>query len=255
MVVVLGLAIPILYTLLLYHPADPVHNMLKEFLELEMKPTLQTLIIQICYADCLFIISNTICSLLLLCVMINALVTQWITLTLPKFYSRKSWSRIFYSNKLGLLTDKQICWVFRCSQILCNRWQSVFGTIRLALHFAVYQVIVVSLCFLLIQYRELLVFHNATGIAVLCMICLLACIICCRIECSFIGEMVDRSREYKRACVKNSGRKAWIHKTARSFPTLITSCTYPLFVVNNATYLDFWHICVDNIVSLLCLSD
>lgn len=240
--------------MLLYHPADPVHNMFKDLLELEMKPTLETFLIQICYAICLFVMSNTFSAMLLLCVMINALVTQWISLAMPKtFYQRLSLYTLFGSKGLRLLTDQQICWVFRCSQILCNRWNFIFAGTKISMHFASYHVIVVALCYLLIRYSGLLLFHNAIGIIIICTICILACILCCRYECSFIGEMVDTSRKFKQACIRNSLRTSWIYKAAKSFPTIMTSCTFPFFVANNATYLDFWNHTVNHIVELLCL--
>lgn len=219
-----------------------------------MKPTLQTFLLQVCYANCLFVISNTFCVLVLLLVMINALITQWISLVTPTtFHHGHSGYLLFRSKGLGLLTDQQICWLFRCGQILCNRWHSVFAGTKISVHFACLHVVVVALGYILIRYSGMLLFYNAIGIIIICTICMLTGILCIRNECSFIGEMVDASRNFKEACIRKSLRTTWIYKTAKSFPTLMTSCTHPFFVTNNATYLDFWDYTVDHIVQLLCL--
>ncbi len=251
-----SLEIPMIILIFFFNPIDPFHMMLEHFLELDMQPSMRIILIDVFYALCVFAMSNTFVTLILMFILANAIIQQWIDLVIPQLPQgdliRGIYKR-FPTKALGTLSDDKIIRVFRSSQLLCNRWNILFGKFRVTIHFSVLHIAFITCCFLQIRYHKLFLANDSFAIMAIIMFATICVILIAKYECSFVGTMVDDSREFKTACLKYANRKSCMYKTAKSFPTLITTTTYPMFTLNNESYLEFWNVSIDHIVNLLCL--
>lgn len=248
-----SLAAPGIIFAFFFHPIDPCHMLLEHVLELEVQPTLEIILIDVFYALSVFAVSNTFVTLILMFMLGNAIIQQWMDVVIPQGDLFRGKYKRFPTKALGTLSDDKIIRVFRSSQLLCNRWHALFAKFRVTIHFSVLHIAFITCCFVQIRYHNLFLANNSFLLMVMIMFVTIGLILIVKYECSFIGTMVDGSREFKTACLKYANRRSRMYKSAKSFPTLITTTTYPMFTLNNESYLEFWNVSIDHIVNLICV--
>lgn len=248
-----SLAAPVIAFIIFFHPTDPFHMILEHILELEMQLSLQIILIDLFYALAVFAMSNTFATIILMFLLANAVIQQWTDVVIPQGKLTRGKYKRFPTRSLGTLSDDKIIRVFRSSQLLCNRWHSLFGKFRVTIHFSVLHIGFITCCYLQIRYHKLFLNNNSLEIMAVIVFATIIFVLITKYECSFVGTMVDGSREFKVSCLKYANIKSCMYKTAKSFPTLITTTTYPMFTLNNESYLEFLNVSIDHIVNLLCI--
>lgn len=241
---------PAFLAAILYVPIDPVRTLLRLGVEIEIKPSVPILLLCVVYSWSILAISNTVITFIIPTTFTIASCDTWTAATKPvKCISRTR----FDTSDLGSLHCDQIIKVYRYNHVLCNYINVLVGNFRIALHFGFAHFIVVLISFILIKNGELFLEQGAYDLIGILIFLLFINVILIKLECSFIGTIIETYKAMKANFLRLSSRRTYSYKAAKSFQTLVVKTTYPLFTVSKDTYLEFWNVSVDHIVNLLCL--
>lgn len=240
---------PVLVFVLLYHPADPFHTLLEDGFEMEVKISLRFVFIGYFYAWSAFAMANTFITFLLMALLTVVSCTIWTQATLPT--SARS-SQQFETAQLGVMHCDHILRIYRYHQVQCNYLNAIMAKFRIALHFGILHMLFILSTYVLIRNFDMFLAQEEYELVIIFSLVVITVLLLCKLECVFIGTMVETSATMKTRLLTLSSRKHYVFKTAKSFRILVAKTTYPLFTVRNETYLEFWNVSVDHIVNLLC---
>lgn len=240
-----SMAPPVLVFFSIYHPADPFYTLVEDGLELEVELSLRFVFLGYFYAWSAFAMANTFITFLLLALLTISSCSIWTQATLP---IKAQSSQQFETEQLGVMHCDHILRIYRYHQVLCNYLNAIIGKFRIALHFGILHMVFILSTYVLILNLDMFLTLGEYELMGIFGIVMIFIVIICKLECVFIGIMVETSVTMKkRLLTLSSGRRHYVFKTAKSFQILVAKTTYPLFTVKNETYLEFWNVSVDHI--------
>lgn len=246
---------PFLFAFSLLHPADPVHNILKDILEVEVKANWFIIICMILEIYTALCYSGTAVLFILHFVII--FIFYFFTLFLPlNTSSCQRHRKTFHSFRTAYLqtaSEDKIIWVYRSIQCLVAIQNMFWKTTRVAFHSIGFMSGWILSTFALIRYYHLLLNGGGMGISLLGILIVsnIAMSGIYYFECSFSHRLEASWVEFKQNLLTFTSTESAIHKTAKSFRPVTLMTEGPYFNVNLRTFLDWSEACVNNLFNLL----
>ncbi len=228
----------------MFHPADPVHNLLKDVFEINVEPSV--FILWFCNVNilgsfpyCWIFINFTI-----IFITYVYLTGFWLRVIMPKsmhHYGRKS--NIYHINtfKNNVMHQDVFIWVYRCLHCVNALMNELVRETCVAFHSTGLLIAVVVSSFAVIRFYGGMLDGTAMGLSLFIVLLGLSVIIIIlySMECHFLGELEDICKKFKSGILNVSKSKSVLYKTAKSFQLLRLKPGGSYFNVNRSTFLEW----------------
>ncbi|CAL8075792.1 unnamed protein product [Orchesella dallaii] len=250
--------VPLGFIVTFYHPADPLHRILEDLLEVRVKLSWKMFATSCVYVGLAFNAGNTIAVFLGIGFLNLAFFALWLKAIQPREPLKAAGNELnntqrYRTSQLGNQSANKLIHTYRCVAIQCIYLNVIFAKIRVSAHCLACLLLVVFGTYLLIRYGENLINDMEYVFVSLILCSIFIPVIIMKIECSTFGGMQDDCDNFKKVLMNTNGRRREVWKTALSLRGVVIMSTYPFFSIGHDTFLAFMDICVDNVVSLLCL--
>lgn len=245
---------PIAFAMSLFHPSDPIHMILIDLFEIEVKPSFFIFLFVIFEMWAVVCFIGDVLVFCLLGMIQVFLAGYWLEVALPmNVYHRNvtSGSHNFRTSEVGNITQDQVINVYRSLQYTFTVSHNAFCNTRLASHSIGMIIVAVVSSFTLIRYNYLLFDNSAMGISIILNVAFVTVFLMYKYECFFLDDLETRWMAYKSAILNLTKPSSEIHKVAKSFRPITLKTGGPYFNVNRSTYLEWCNQILDNLVSLL----
>jgi len=257
-----SIIIPVLFALTFFHPADPFHRIIEDVLELHVHLSLPMI-----FASCLYsigaIISGNSLTVIILVGLVNfASFMLWVKAAMPKELANFSptnesrgglASRKYVTNNLGLQPPSKLIFAYKCLYLQCTYLNVFYSDIRLTVHVFLEHLLVVVSTFGLIRYGDTLVEQREYMMLAVCFFAIIVPILEMKMKCDAFGGMRDDCDRFKKCLLITNNRRSYVWKNAIGLRRIIILSTHPFFKISHSTFIEFLHVCVDHVVSLLCM--
>ncbi len=250
------LLIPFLFAFSLFHPADPVHNMLKDLFEVEVKLNLFTFCFAIAKMGAVFLNIGIVVNFVCLALLSVYLAGYWLRVALPtgiSEHNHKLKTYNFQTDGIGNVSEDSLIWLYRSLQCTYTISDHIFCNTRIALHSTALVIVAVVTSFSLVRYHDILLDGSALGISFFFVLSfgLVLALTIYSLECFFTGDLEDTWTNFKRSILKRTNRNSSVHKTAKSFRPISLKTGGPYFNVNRSTFLEWCDQIFESLVELL----
>jgi len=247
-----SLGFPVVMFCFMFHPTDPVHRILVDIMDLTVTPKSPVILaVAAVYGWSCLAMCTTFITFIFTVNLTVATATLWLNAIKPVARSVENEAE-FETEMMGQMDCHKMIKIYRCHQLLCIYLNEIVAKFRMAAHFAMMHVCVILSIYMIIRNFSTFIEKGVVDLLLVFGMFATFGLSLCKLECTFLGSLVESSEEFKGSFLKLSGRKRYSHKVARSFQTLQARTTYPLFHVEKGTFLEFVDVSVDHIVNLLC---
>ncbi|CAL8130795.1 unnamed protein product [Orchesella dallaii] len=233
-----------------FHSADPFHRMLDDVFGIQVTLSTIPIILSLGYGREVFVVANTFAIFLLSFLLPKCFCMVWMSAIMPLEMTKE---RHIQTKYVGPVVSQRIIWIYRCYQLYWIHWNGIMAKFRLALHFAMMQILVVAASVLLIRYSSNLMRNGEFLFLLLILSGFILPLIMAKLECSMVGEVVEDSLKMKEKLLNLNGRKSFVYKVAKSFRPHRVSPTHPFFTLSNNTFLEFLDVAVGHVVNCLLI--
>lgn len=250
------LVLPVFFVVMFFHPVEPVHRIVEDFLELDVRFSIDVVPVLLAYAWGAFDISSIMCCFIIMIFLFVFVTTTWFmvatpdAVTPPVFVNGK---RFFESAELGKISEDELVWVYRSLQILSASINEVIAKKRMSYHALVALMVGVLSTYSIIRYYDFFLGEDVMGLSlgILMTFAFLLAPIIFYLECGFLDGMENLWMSYKDNLNSTTTRNSAIYKAARSFREVKFKSTHPFFNMNKSTFLDWTNQLIDLVVNLL----
>ncbi len=252
------LLIPVLFLPSLFHPYNPLKGLVETFIEVSItirSPFGWTCAVFQTYT--VYLLTGPVVCLLILGVLTIHECQQWLEDATP--IGSVTWrqgKRFIDTKYLGRVSEDRLVWLYRCSQLLMGIGNLTFGKRRISYHAIVTVVIFVLSSFTLIRNYEYLTSDGSLmgySILALVVLAIILVVLVFYAECYLLDGLEKTCLEFR--CnmlgVMNGNRRA--KRVTSSLMPLALKTTYPFYIVNRSTFLEWCDVCVNNLVNLLVM--
>ncbi len=156
----------------MWHPADPIHNVLQDFFEIRIE--FSCLVVGFINPFIIYGVLNLVYHAITTCLLVLIdifLVEYWFDLVMPKNIANVSCNGglkvlLFQTTKLGLQTEENLIKFYRTFQIYNHICNAHLSTCRIASHSILMMAIAILGSFTLIRYAHLL--NSVTELPLMC---------------------------------------------------------------------------------------
>ncbi|CAL8075796.1 unnamed protein product [Orchesella dallaii] len=230
--------IPMSLAITFYHPAEPLHRIFEDLLEVKVELSMEMFVVSCCYVVCGLSSGNIVAVYLGIGFIHLAFFALWLKAILPKETSNGSGNGInitnrYRTNQLGSQPANKLIQIYRCVELQCIYLNVFFAKIRVAAHCLFFLVLLVLGTFLLVRYGDNLV-EKKEYVFIAFIVCFATIpVIAMKIESSTFGDMVDDCDNFKKILMKTNERKREVWKKAISLRPVIIRSTHPFFNINH----------------------
>lgn len=243
------LLVPVILVLSIFHKADPFHIILEDIFEIKVEFSPKFVLLGLGYAWGGWCLTEAFVIFIFTALFAVTYCSVWVEAITPV---EKLERGKYLTKMLGQINSDQIIWVYRTHQVLCNCVNNIIGKFRITVHFAILHIVLIISTFILVTSFDVFVENAEYEALAVFALCAFLCILICFLECTFIGESVDISRNVKYWFVNRCGRRDRMNKVGKSFRTLVVRTTFPLFTVSKETFLEYLDCSFNNLFNLLC---
>ncbi|CAL8067990.1 unnamed protein product [Orchesella dallaii] len=122
---------PFVLFIFFFHPSEPLHMILEEILEIDVKPSFSIFCIDAIYCVEAYAASNTMFAFIITAVFALTSSVSWLNAVMP-LNSLNAKATYFETESFGVLDFKTIIWIYRCHQLLCLYANDILANIRSA---------------------------------------------------------------------------------------------------------------------------
>lgn len=252
------LVLPLIFAISLFHPSDPVHNLIVSLFEIEVSPKSPFIwVFLLLEMWTVAALANIIASHCLLWLAINLCYEYWIEAATcvnhaTTYFKHKNLTGFLETKHLGLVSTETLIWLYRCFQLMTRSYNVVVGTIRFAYHSAGLLIMAIVASFALIKAGDaLLESVMSFSLAMLLVVAFVWANILIFMECYLVDGMDAKWKEYKYQLLCLSGRNTELHKSAKSFMPVTLQGTHPFCKTNKSMFLEWCDVGVNNLVIML----
>ncbi|CAL8130769.1 unnamed protein product [Orchesella dallaii] len=239
------LAFPITFT----QPVDPLHRILEDLLDIEVKFSPLIICVGLSYAWCVFCVCNTFITSVLPIVLASCSCCVWTTTMTPNKLNGQKYN----TKRLGNISPQMIIHVYRCYEVLWSNFNDIFSNIRTALHLIILHIVMVISSYICVKHTNEFILQREYVFAGIIIAGVVVPLIITKLECLFLGGMREDSQILRNNLVNLSNQAGFVYKSAVSFRLHCLKVTHPFFTVSYDTFLEFVNISVDHILNLLLL--
>lgn len=260
----LTLAIPIAFAVSLFHPADPLHNIIEDVFEIPVKISPFFLCVLVPLEIWGVYALTLVATIFILLGLIQVFVIKfWLSVALPLqtkddiFLSRQRNVQLLRTVDLGHVREDVAIWLYRSLQVLTALSNKAMSTNRMVYHANGVMMCAVVSAFASIKFRKELLAQssaNTVGLLLILNIGFTLMIFVYFCECNLLQEVEWRWILFKSRLLSKSKRKSVLHKAARSFRAVTLNLGGNFFNVNKSTFLD-WCMALQNHLVTLLVSD
>lgn len=251
-------AVPLLFMGAVLHPAEPIHRILEDLFEIEVKMSAQFIPIWIVYTAGIYPVMSMALVAGIHYLLACFLCYLWFIVLVPDCRTnpaRRAGQWYFqlqgFSQAFG---EDELIGIYRTFQVFSALMNGFMAKIRYALHAACFLIGSVICAYALIRYNSLFFGDDSFSSYSMGIMLIIAGILAPAIflaECNLTEHVVRKTIQYRNSLLNKTSRKSRIRKAACSFWPVRLRTTYPFFNVNNSSFLEYMGIGVDNLVSLL----
>lgn len=248
--------VPFVFVLSLFHPADPVHNLLKDVFEIKVEPTLFIFCFAIVLFWGVFLIIQIFINFIIVFALYIYLTGFWLTAIMPKsvqIYNFKS--NVYHVKTLNqdIVHQEVLIWVHRCLHCVNALVHELVGKPCVTFHSTGILIAVVASSFAIIRFYNGMFDGTAMGLSLFLVLLGVSVLLTTlySFECHFLGQLEDISKTYKSKILKVSKRQSVLYKTAKSFQLLRLKSGGTFFNVNRSTFLEWCDQIISNLVNAL----
>jgi len=250
--------VPFLFVISLFHPADPVNNVLKEVFEIRVEPSIFIVCLTIVEFWGVCMVVGVVLVFLLIGTICVYLSGYWLTELMPIFMYRCDRSLDNYcvrTLKMGIVDQDVLIWVYRCLQCVNISVNEIICDSRVAFHSTGILISVVASSFAIIRFHHLMLDGTLMGFSMFLVLfgVLLMLVILYGFECHFLGRVEEICKTFRGNILKSSKRNSLIYKTAKSFQLLRIRTGGLYFNVHGSTFMEFCDQIIVNLVNTLVL--
>lgn len=252
-----SLFIPICLILSLFHPADPIHNILESFLEAKVEINLGIGVFLIIETFGVLCYTQTAIVFILSFLISTSLSEYWLYVSKPTgamaLNKRRMSSFKFRTLKMTVASEDVMIWIYRTLQCVVANTNVFLESGRCVAHAQGILASWVVSTFSLLKYYQILIDGGAVGLSlmtVLTGVCLIVPLLY-YLECSILDRLEVSCQHWKQTVIKLTPRNSAIHKTAVSLRVITLKTGGSFFNVNQSTFMDWKDACLVNLVNLL----
>ncbi|CAL8130162.1 unnamed protein product [Orchesella dallaii] len=246
---------PFLLILGLFHPIEPIHVIIKEWLEFDF--TIANLNIGhfliIPFLMASFLMAGNTClqfALLPCCyfAISNSSIKNVTPIQLDKMSNPRHCT--IQTQTYGVMEDTEVILFYRIQQLFNLLYNDIMASLLISSNFVACIIITSVFTFFTIKCQNVLEETGVVGYSLVFGI-ILVCLAAIYVESSMLGRIVGFSNDFIRIGKNTAGRKTAFAKGVRSCTTLYLEHAYPFFRIDKRTFLEFADHAVDKTIILL----
>lgn len=250
--------LPILFGCAMLIPGEPIHSYLEWVLEVKFGwnwETLPLLFMIVWSTNALVGIVLNIIFIFLNCMFIWLF---WFRAVCPDASclrkSRDDGLLFFKTSQVGMQSEMDLIWMYRVFQLIAGLFNIPVKTSRLAFHLFALQVTVVTACFSLIRFHDIMFKGDSIGyvLAFILLICIFWAVVLIVLESFALNEIQITSENFKNNIRYGTSRNLAVNKASRSFQEVTLYTAGPCFRLNKSSFLQWCDQAIDRLVTLLC---
>lgn len=241
-----SLTFPVFFGFCMIHELEPTHLLIYDLLEVDIQFKPDFIPFFALMAWLVFTASNTVCTLLILCILYYNLTYNYLVSLCPTQYISNRITTLGFGNLAPLEFNVS----YRTLQVFTQIMNQITASICFSMHFVVCMAVFVALSYACISFPELM-FGSGVALAIMAAICLLVAPIIIYFECFVQGLLADANAEVFNSGSKLFRRKPLLSKSFKSFSNIVWQTAFPFFVVDLQTFPQFIQQAIDFLITLL----
>ncbi len=247
----LSFAVPFGLLVCVFHPLEPTHALIKDWLEIDFEPSLTNLPLIIMIWCMLYTCTNmTVVLLYVAAVYIQTTKVVLNDLT-PENMTKRQAGRLYLETKFfGELEDFQVVTMYRSIRLFNVLMNDIMATSLMAFHHVACLTTFSALIFLVVKCNDVLLEGGFKAIFIIGCVILTPTVIILA-ESSMFAELANLSDGFIEEGKKLTGRKTMFRKFVASCQTFYVDEAYPFYKIGTDTFLAFLSEGLDKSITLL----